>query len=58
MAEGIGLTNTRQRLERLYPGAHTMSAAAPDQGGFQVTIRLPWRRDEPASFTDALDIPA
>jgi sensor histidine kinase YesM len=39
--EGVGLSNTRARLERLYPGAHTLSWNAPAVGGFIVTITLP-----------------
>jgi two-component system, LytTR family, sensor kinase len=58
IVEGIGLGNTRQRLEHLYPGAHTMSAGPMGEGGFQVTIRLPWRREASDPLDDALDIPA
>ena len=58
IVEGIGLGNTRRRLEHLYPDAHTMSTAAPGEGGFVVAITVPWRRDRAASFADALDIPA
>ena len=38
--------------------AHTMSAGPAGEGGFQVTIRLPWRRDASEPLDDALDIPA
>ena len=48
-SEGIGLGNTRQRLEHLYPGAYTMSAGPASEGGFQVTIRVPWRHDASAA---------
>jgi signal transduction histidine kinase len=41
--EGIGLSNTRARLERLYPGSHHVSFATPPGGGFSVTITLPCR---------------
>jgi two-component system, LytTR family, sensor kinase len=58
IVEGIGLGNTRQRLEHLYPGAHSMSVGPLGNSGFQVTIRVPWRRDAAEPFDDALDIPA
>jgi signal transduction histidine kinase len=41
--EGIGLSNTRARLERLYPGEHHVSFAAPPGGGFTVSLTLPCR---------------
>ncbi len=39
--EGVGLRNTRARLEHLYPDAHTLACDAPGAGGFTVTITLP-----------------
>jgi two-component sensor histidine kinase len=41
--EGIGLSNTRARLEHLYPGEHHVSFATPPGGGFGVTLTLPSR---------------
>jgi len=38
---GIGLANTRRRLEALYPGAHELELAAADEGGCEVRLRLP-----------------
>jgi hypothetical protein len=35
-----------------------MSAGPAGEGGFQVTIRLPWRHDASEPLDDALDIPA
>jgi signal transduction histidine kinase len=41
--EGVGLSNTRARLEHLYPGEHHVSFATPADGGFSVTLTLPCR---------------
>ena len=40
--EGVGLSNTRARLEHLYGDAHSIAFDAPPAGGFAVTIRLPY----------------
>ena len=57
--EGVGLSNTRARLEHLYPGAHALRIALPPGGGCVVTLSVPWREDESAALlADALDIPA
>ena len=40
---GIGLANTRERLERLYDGAYRFDAGAREGGGARVTIRIPFR---------------
>jgi signal transduction histidine kinase len=41
--EGVGLGNTRARLEHLYPGQHRITVSAPPDGGFVVTLSLPWQ---------------
>ena len=41
--EGVGLTNTRARLERLYGPGQRLSFEAPPAGGLIVTMRLPCR---------------
>jgi Histidine kinase len=38
---GIGLENTRARLDRLYPSAHTLDVDFPATGGCIVTVALP-----------------
>jgi two-component system, LytTR family, sensor kinase len=40
---GVGVSNTRARLERLHPGRHTLAFAAAPGGGVAVTIELPFR---------------
>jgi len=40
--EGIGLRNTRERLDTLYPGAHTFALHSRATGGAEVVIELPW----------------
>jgi len=40
--EGVGLSNTRARLEHLYGDAHSITFDAPSAGGFAVTIGLPY----------------
>jgi len=43
-ANGIGLTNTAERLKTLYGAAHSFTLEWPETGGCQVTIELPYRR--------------
>jgi two-component system, LytTR family, sensor kinase len=39
---GVGLTNTKQRLEQLYPGAHQLTVSNAEGGGATVEIILPF----------------
>lgn len=41
--EGIGLANTRARLQQLYGDAHQMEADGQAENGFAVRIRLPFK---------------
>jgi sensor histidine kinase YesM len=41
---GIGLKNTRERLEHFYQEGYTMSAAPLRTGGFEVSITIPYER--------------
>lgn len=53
--EGIGLSNSRARLQQLYgERAHFELSNAPD-GGFAVTIAIPWRTDPKARLRVALE---
>jgi two-component system, LytTR family, sensor kinase len=42
---GVGLSNTRSRLEHLYPGNHTFEFQTPPGGGLAVTIVIPFMAD-------------
>jgi hypothetical protein len=41
--EGIGLANTRARLEQLHGGAQSLEIGAAPEGGARITVRLPFR---------------
>ena len=57
-AEGVGLSNTRARLEHLYPGRCGVAIEAPAGGGFSVTVTLPWQSPASADPAAALGVPA
>lgn len=42
-SSAIGLRNTAERLEKLYPGDHAFVANARADGGFDVCVDLPYR---------------
>jgi two-component sensor histidine kinase len=44
--QGIGLSNTRARLERLYGEAHRLELTNAPGGGLMVTIVIPYRPDD------------
>jgi signal transduction histidine kinase len=39
---GVGVSNTRSRLQHLYPGRHRFDFETPPGGGLAVTIELPY----------------
>lgn len=41
---GIGIKNTRERLAYFYPGTHEFLATALAEGGYEVTIQIPYER--------------
>lgn len=58
LAEGIGLSNTRSRLEHLHPGKHELRLESAVGGGALVTLRIPFRTliDEEAPADEAIHI--
>jgi LytS/YehU family sensor histidine kinase len=58
MEEGIGLTNTRSRLQHLHPGNHQIKFTNARDGGAVVTLRIPFRTVAPSQTPsdEAIDI--
>jgi two-component system, LytTR family, sensor kinase len=46
-ANGIGLSNTAERLKTLYAGDHTFELKWPADGGCEVTVEVPFRQTAP-----------
>ena len=47
-SSGIGLRNTRRRLEALYPGRHSLDLVPAEGGGAEVRVRIPLSLAQPA----------
>jgi two-component system LytT family sensor kinase len=45
-SEGVGLTNTRQRLKRLYGDKHRFEIGDAAEGGARAILEIPYRRRE------------
>ena len=58
LSEGVGLSNTRARLEHLYPGRCHVAVGSAPGGGFAVELRLPWQGTEVRNLPEAFGIPA
>jgi two-component sensor histidine kinase len=43
VVEGVGLSNTRARLRELYAERGSLGFGARPEGGFSVSIQIPWR---------------
>ncbi len=56
VSKGIGLTNTRKRLEHLYGTQYSMAIQRLDSGDMSVTIDLPISRIPASSFKDTTQI--
>lgn len=51
--EGVGLANSRARLTSLYGDAHTLMAGARANGGFEVSIVIPFHTEPAARLVAA-----
>ena len=59
VGRGVGLANTRARLQELYGEAHGFALQRTDGGGLTVTLTLPFRTPaEPTPATPLFDDPA
>ncbi len=47
--KGVGLSNTAERLERLYGGSHHIDLQNAQDGGLVVTLRVPFHVDQNSS---------
>jgi sensor histidine kinase YesM len=52
--EGVGLVNTRARLEQMFGSDHSFETGLVAGGGFEVAIRIPFRSAAPAIETTSV----
>ena len=50
---GVGLANTRARLQGMYGAAHSFATRQPEEGGFEVVVRIPYRTGDPEPSSGA-----
>jgi two-component sensor histidine kinase len=55
LKEGVGLSNTRARLEALYGAKGSMEIRRPAEGGCLVEVKLPWRTAPAAGSAPAAE---
>jgi signal transduction histidine kinase len=53
---GVGLANTRSRLEHLYGASHRLAFVEPPGGGLAVVVTIPFRADDVGEIIDE-DVP-
>jgi LytS/YehU family sensor histidine kinase len=46
ITNGIGLSNTKKRLEKLYGEQYKFEISVPDSGGFQVKLTIPYHPND------------
>ena len=53
LGRGVGLANTKARLEQLYGPSHRFQMGSGEQGGFEITLAFPFRPEKPPAAAGA-----